>query len=72
MGPVQQRLLGVYAGLRLHVDFVLPLGMDAVSLRSLGVRPQPRLVLGARWMEQMVEPSTVGQCASGIPAAGSA
>ena len=54
LGPIQQRLLELLAGLWIYLGLFVSLGMDALPLRPLGVCRRPWLVLGAGRMEQMV------------------
>ena len=48
MGPIPEWGMGVLAGVRLRLGIVLPVGLDAVSLRILGVHPDVRMGLAAR------------------------
>src|SRR5262245_2384205 len=46
LGALSRRLLAMVSVVRLDVDFVRAVGLDAVSLRAMGLRARP-LVLGA-------------------------
>ena len=51
MGPIQQWLLELLSGFWIHLGFFLSLGLDAISLRAVGICKRTRLVLGAGRLE---------------------
>jgi hypothetical protein len=69
MEPVHGRRLDVLSRLWLHVGLSVSLGMDAIHVRQLGLRPRLRMVLAARLLEylercpQSSESSQQSQCA---------